>query len=394
MHACTVLQKVLLPVIDSLDARNARNLLFAVAALLTGRRLTLMELARHWPGAARIGAPLKRADRFLGNPRVQAVRVRLYQAAMAWLLRCPRPVLIVDWSELKADGQWHLLRAGVVARGRTLTLYEEVHPEHRKNARAVEAAFLKRLRALLPDRVRPIVVTDAGFRVPWFRAVEALGWHWVGRVRHRARVRPLGLGQALPFMAHQALYRSASRRAVALGVFELTESQRLPCRLVLTRRARRGRVHLTRRGHRARASASRKIARRAREPWLLAASLSLAELSGAEIVRLYAKRMQIEQSFRDLKSHRYGCAFEDTLTRDPRRLEMLLLIHALASLAAWLEGLAVITATLLRTDTFPVARYSTLRIGWERLRHQSTRLSLTFLIATSRLRELLADAAT
>lgn len=105
--------------------------------------------------------------------------------------------------------------------------------------------------------------------------------------------------------------------------------------------------------------------------------------------------MQIERSFRDLKSHRYGCAFEDTLTRNPRRLEMLLLIYALASLAAWLEGLAVITATMLRTDKQPnTARYSTLWIGWERLRRQSNRLSLTFLLATSRLRELLAQPAT
>lgn len=191
------------------------------------------------------------------------------------------------------------------------------------------------------------------------------------------------------------LYAQAGRRAQALGVFELTESKRLACRLVMTRRPQRGRVHLTRRGQRARAAASRKLARRAREPWLIAASLSLAELSAAEIVRLYAKRMQIEQAFRDLKSHRYGCAFEDTLTRDPRRLEMLLLIHALATLAAWLEGLAVLTVTVLRTGKVPLsARYSALRLGWERLRYQHTRLSLTFLIAASRLRELLADAAT
>lgn len=77
-----------------------------------------------------------------------------------------------------------------------------------------------------------------------------------------------------------------------------------------------------------------KMIARAKEPWLLAYSSSLSSLSGAEIVTLYARRMQIEQSFRDLKSHRYGCAFEDMLTRHPRRLEMLLLLHALASVAA------------------------------------------------------------
>lgn len=161
MHACRVLYKLLQPALDALDVRNARNLLTAVDALLLGRRLSLMELARHWPGAARVRAPLKRLDRLLSNPQLHAVRTRVYAAAIAGLLRSPVPVLIVDWSELKSDGRWHLLRAGVIARGRTLTVYEEVHPECDKASPRVEAAFLGRLKTLLPAQVRPIVVTDA-----------------------------------------------------------------------------------------------------------------------------------------------------------------------------------------------------------------------------------------
>lgn len=127
MHATRVLQKILSPVIARLDARKVRNLFFAVEALLVGRRLTLTELARHFPSAERIAAPLKRFDRLLGNAAVQALRASCYQAALLWLLRMPRPVLIVDWSEVKSDGRRHLLRAAVVARGRTLTVYEEMH---------------------------------------------------------------------------------------------------------------------------------------------------------------------------------------------------------------------------------------------------------------------------
>jgi hypothetical protein len=112
-------------------------------------------------------------------------------------------------------------------------------------------------------------------------------------------------------------------------------------------------------------------------------------------VPLRQAHARIEQSFRDLKSHRYGCAFEDTLTRDPRRLEMVLLIHALASLLAWLEGLAVVSATVLRTGKQPAkGRYSTVWIGWESLRRQRNRLSFTFISATSGLHELLAQPAT
>lgn len=395
MHATQVLQKILSPVIAQLDARNARNLLFAVEALLVGRRLTLTELARHFPGAERIHAPLKRFDRLLGNGAVQARRTACYQVALLWLLRMPRPVLIVDWSEVKSDGRWHLLRAAVVARGRTLTVYEEVHPTARLASPKVEAAFLGRLRALLPEGIRPVLVTDAGFRVPWFRTVEALGWHFVGRVRHRAHVKFLSATHKNSRIAAKALYARAGRRAVSLGEVELTKTKRLVCRLALVRRPARGRRDLTRHGQRARSAYSRKIAQREREPWLLAASVSLAELSAAEIVALYAKRMQIEQSFRDLKSHRYGAAFEDTLTRDPRRLEMLLLIHMLATLAAWLEGLAVVTASLIEKPALAIrrVRHSAVWLGWESLRRHGTRLSESPAQACVRLRDVLAQAA-
>lgn len=396
MHATKVLQKILSSVIARLDARNVRSLFFAVEALLAGRRLTLTELARHFPGAERIAAPLKRFDRLLGNHAVQALRASFYQAALLWLLRMPRPVLIIDWSEVKSDGRWHLLRAAVVARGRTLTVYEEVHPTSKLASPRIEAAFLRRLQTLLPAGIRPILVTDAGFRVPWFRAVEALGWHWVGRVRHRSRVMFIDSSrQDQDWIASKSLYERATARPIALGDVALTESKRFLCRLTLVRRRSRGRHHLTRYGKRARGGCSRKNAARASEPWLLATSASLMELSAREIVAIYAKRMQIELSFRDLKSHRYGSAFEDTLTRDPRRLEMLLLIHALATLAAWLEGIAIVTAQLIEHPARVPRRlrHSVVWLGWESLRRHGARLSIPPRKACERLHDLLAQAA-
>ena len=110
---------------------------------------------------------------------------------------------------------------------------------------------------------------------------------------------------------------------------------------------------------------------------------------------IYAKRMQIERSFRDLKSHRYGSAFEDTLTRDPRRLEILLLIHALATLAAWLEGIAVVTALLTAhpAKAAKQLRHSVVWLGWESLRRHGAHLSLSPSEACERLHDLLAQAA-
>ena len=52
-----------------------------------------------------------------------------------WLIGDREAVIIVDWSTLKADESWHLLRAALAVGGRTLTLYEEVHPRGKRSSR-------------------------------------------------------------------------------------------------------------------------------------------------------------------------------------------------------------------------------------------------------------------
>ena len=74
-----------------------------------------------------------------------------------------------------------------------------------------------------------------------------------------------------------------------------------------------------------------------RTPWLLATSLAHHRGAGTRIKRIYAQRMQIEETIRDLKSHRFGFALRYARTK---RLEALLLVAALATLILWLLGLA------------------------------------------------------
>lgn len=117
-----------------------------------------------------------------------------------------------------------------------------------------------------------------------------------------------------------------------------------------------------------------KIRKREREPWLLATSLSPQYTSAAQIVAIYAKRMQIELAFRDLKSHRYGMGFEDSLSRCPKRLAVLLLLYAMAAFAAWILAKAF-RAAGVEEDPMTARkrhrrRYSELRRGLEWLRHR------------------------
>ena len=75
----------------------------------------------------------------------------------------------------------------------------------------------------------------------------------------------------------------------------------------------------------------------AREPWLLATSLTC---TASKVVATYARRMQLEEAFRDLKSPRFGWAFEFSSSKNPARLEMLLMIACLASLVTLAVGAA------------------------------------------------------
>jgi hypothetical protein len=53
MRATGVLQKSLSSALDSMHALLSRVLLRAVEAMIRGRRLTLIDQARAWPGAER-----------------------------------------------------------------------------------------------------------------------------------------------------------------------------------------------------------------------------------------------------------------------------------------------------------------------------------------------------
>jgi len=205
-----------------------------------------------------------------------------------------------------------------------------VFPGKQQGAPAAEQYFLKRLAALIPAHARPVLVTDAGFRSPWFRAVSAQGWDWLGRLRGTTLVKPVEVedhnDQWVPC---RALHPSAGETPRRLPAMHINRSCPLECCLAVYRKPAKGRKHITRHGTVARSKLSRQCAAREREPWLIVASPGLVHMSARQLVTLYGRRMQIESSFRDLKSHRYGHAFEDSLTRKRRRLDILLLVNAL-----------------------------------------------------------------
>ena len=338
MQANQVLRKMLQQTAPEMHQKRRTALSVNVMAALHGEVLTVTHLGRSITSEAKEKHCIKRADRLLSNHHLQAERLGLYAALTQSLIGTKqRPVVIVDWSDLDECKRHFLLRASVPVGGRSLTLYEEVHTVKSKEKPETHRQFLERLQAMLPPLCRPILVTDAGFRTPWFKQVEAMGWDWVGRIRNRHEVQLPG---EEAWISCKSLYAKATATPKALGQARVTQRNPIDCRLVLYKAKPKGRVHLNRLGQRVRSSHSRKHEQAQKEPWLLATSLPLGLKLAEQVVKLYTCRMQIEEAFRDLKSTRFGLSLELHRSYQVERLQVLLLIAALALMVAWLMGKA------------------------------------------------------
>lgn len=382
MQAIQFLHTAFAQALPGVHARRLAALMACVSALLSGRHLTLTALGRGLPGTAYPKHAIKRVDRLLGNAHLHSERLLFYAAMLRALLgSLKHPLILVDWSPVNAQASLFLLRAAIPLAGRSFPIYECVHD--RDSCPRQQNRLLDALECLLPEGCVPTLVTDAGFRRPWFQAVEARGWHYVGRVRHRDLYRTPN-GDWAPITQ---LHQQADATPRALGQVEMT--RRAPHRVCLycVRQAPKGRKHRRVTGRIARSKHSRQNARREREPWLLASNLP--NVTARTVVGIYRQRMQIEEGFRDVKSLRFGFALDLHRTRCPRRIEVLLLIAALGGYVLHLAGLHARDSGEARRYQSNTVRtkavLSVWRVGLEYLRRHAGALPRHVLIATERL---------
>lgn len=307
-------------------------------ALVEVGRLSLSALGRGIGGSTAPKHSIKRVDRLLRNRHLWAERWLIFESMIWCVLRGgpwrrhrairSRPVIVLDWTHTVGD--LRALVAAVPIGGRALTLYFEVHPERRLGNTKVQTRFLRALRDLLPSGCCPVIVSDAGFHGAFFREVRRLGWDFVGRLRGTAKARPVDGGLAV---SKDELYARASLVPRTLGTFDLyTCSESVRATLVLIRNRRKPGRKLAP----PTSKDEREFRKTARDPWLLATSLDAQEASA--IVAIYAMRMQIEETFRDAKNHRFGWSLRHVRTESIERMTILLLLTCLATIAVTLVG--------------------------------------------------------
>lgn len=336
-HARKIVQNFVHKQLSLIHAARRELLCAAVCAVMGGHLLSLSRLARALMGQSTQKAALKRVDRLMGNQRIAQEAQVVGAALLRTLCRGAQPLVIaVDWSEVAPDGVFWELRAVATCTGmgRGLTIYQQVYPEKKLGNARAERALLKTLHSWMPAGVQVIIITDAGFRRPWFTQVERLGWSWIGRIRGGVCVSRDGTH----WEQASAWFTKATGKACRWRDCWLTHNFRFACDMVLYRRRAVGGKRYGRAGHASTPKARREAKASAREPWLLAHSPCLRTYHAEQIVALYKLRMQIEENFRDSKSTPLGMGLEVSQSRSAPRLHALLLIGTLAAFLLWHIG--------------------------------------------------------
>lgn len=307
-----------------------------VDGLLHTKQLSVTELGRGLPTPNLIQeiSGIRRADRFIGNEHIhkelQAVYIKI-----AKLLIGPnkRPKIIVDWTHIP-NTDFYTIRAALVTKSRALTLYEEVHLEIDYGTVDAENKFLDALHQILPANCQPIIITDAGYRSPWFRKVLSLGWNYVGRVRGTHK-----FFNGENWVSCTELHAKANKRAKCLGAIKLCKKQKIPAYLYLLKEKRKTAKSRKKYNKKYGKKGELNYRKSAIDPWILASSLpGTSPIKIKRVIEIYKSRMQIEEGFRDLKNSKYGFGLRNAHSRSVKRVTVLLFIAMLAALIAWLFG--------------------------------------------------------
>lgn len=334
MNVEKVLHKLLKKSSLSCHKSRLKALSTNVDSLLYGRCLSVTGLGRSSRRSSHTKHAIKQSDRLVGNTHLFHERIQFYQAMCRLLVKQKHPRILVDWSDITETHSFIVLRASIAFDGRSFTLYEQVHEVTAYANRKAQHAFLKTLSSILPSDCQPIIISDAGFQSPWFKAVEALGWYWVGRLHGSNHIRT----GAEQWLSCNTLYRQATARVKHYYDVQISRKNELNCNLYSLKEPAKFRKKKTKTGAIARSTKSQKYSRRESKPWIIVTNLPKELAKPKAVINLYKTRMQIEESFRDMKSHRFGFSLRYCLSRTQLRYANLLLIAMLASFIALVMG--------------------------------------------------------
>jgi hypothetical protein len=291
--------------------RHQKTLALVIAGIASAgqaRSFAVATCMKNWLGV-RLDSAVNRFYRLLRNSRIDYTEFASSWAQMLSKRHGGHLVVSIDWTE------WHhglrMLTAAVVTGKRAIPLFAQATKKlvRTRSQNSYENTFLR----LLADAIKRAGTTatmlcDRGFRrVSWIALLQKLDLGFVVRLKADVTVNYKGHKQLLEQLAG-SLPRG---RVVDLGIVPLRSDAAINVRVVFY------------------------WAKKAKEPWWLAVS---NDIKGARAIKLYDRRMTVEEQFRDTKGKRFGVKLYWTQFRDPEALARFVMLLAVALLIWIIAG--------------------------------------------------------
>lgn len=306
-----------------------KSLEASVESLMSGAMLTVSSLGRTMKGHVKVKHKIKRVDRLLNNRHLYHEKIIYYKAITTKMLgHLNHLLLIVDWSPFQHTKDFGLLRCCAVGEGRPITVYQEVMEYGKTQSICYQTKFLTSLRKIISSNKKVTIMSDTGFKSAWYSVCLSYGWDVIGRV---AKSTKYSENEDI-WESISTLYAKARSTPNVMKNIYLAKSQKVKGHIVLYKNhKKRAKTNYSRN------PMERKYQEQAKRPWVLFTSLSS---SAKKIVNMYKKRMQIEASFRDVKSNRFGSGLNLSLQKTSSivRREILLLIAHITHCIFYLIG--------------------------------------------------------
>lgn len=312
----------------------------AVMDVATGlqrsRHFSITAIGKCLQSDAKTKHRIKKVDRLLGNDHLYTELAEIYKGLSAYVFRYIvqdgyTPV-VIDLCFLKDSHDIQMLSAEVATKGRSIPVYREVFESGQLKHRAEE--FLTGVAHCIPSDRDILIIMDAGFGDEWFKAIELKGWNWLVRARAGKYIKLLEQDE---WQEASDLFEKATTRAKSYDKAWITKSACRPCRIIVKKGSvttkRKRPIRLPRNYN----SANGNYQRIAEEPWVLATNLP-KKYDTTKVLNAYKKRMQIEESFRDVKNPRYGLGSRYIQTRCIYRWGVSMLLAAIVQITLWIIG--------------------------------------------------------
>lgn len=319
-----------------IHAKRLQAIMDVATGVQHSQQLSIAAIGRHLKSDTKLKHRIKKVDRLLGNNQLYSELAGIYsglsQYVFKYIAQDKVSPIVIDLCFLKDDQDIQMLSAEVATQGRTIPLYREVFKKGYLKGR--EKKFISKLSQCIPADRDVLIIMDAGFGDNWFEAIESESWYWLVRARSGKHIK---LSESDEWQEACDLFSQIGTRAKCYENAYITKTQPRSCRVITKKGSMLSKRKKPEKLPRNYNAANGNYQRLAKEPWILATNLP-KKYNTTQVLNAYKKRMQIEESFRDIKNTRYGLSGRHIETRCIFRWGILMLLAAIAQITLWIIG--------------------------------------------------------